>query len=113
MSNSWQHLTAEEFFSQNNWTGKSLTTADKVIQEIPWLCQKIEEFFSQSNWQGEILAEVSRSEFSLTLSVAGFFQLFAWESGSEIASLPKLEPLPEFETLPDDELKLDDFGSLF
>lgn len=113
MSNSWQHRSVEEFFSQSNWTGKSLTTADKVLQEVPWLCQKIEEFFSQSNWQGEILSEVSKSEFSLTLSVAGFFQLFAWESGSEIASLPKLEPLPEFEALADDELKLDDFGSLF
>ena len=113
MSNSWQHFSVEEFFSQNNWSGTVQTDADNVLQEIPWLCQKIEEFYGHSNWQGEILSEISQPKISLTLSVAGFMQLFAWESDSQSAFIPKLAPLPEWNSAPNDELNIDDFGNLF
>ena len=112
MSNSWQHSSVEDFFNSYNWRGNQ-TTADKVLQEIPWLCQKIEDFFSRSNWQGGILSEIGKSEFSMTLSVAGFFQFFAWESNSNPTFISKLKPMSELNVSPDNELKIDDFGSLF
>lgn len=113
MSNSWQHFSVEEFFSQNNWSGVISTKGNDVLQDIPWLCQKIEDFFSNSNWQGGIFSEIRQTDFSLTLSVEGFFQLFPWESGSKIAHISNLEPLPEFNLSSNDELTLDNFGNLF
>ncbi len=112
MNNSWQHFSVEDFFSQNNWSGTS-QDSDRVLQEIPWLCQKIEDFFSHSNWQGKILSQMGQAEFSLTLSVAGFFQFFDWESDAQSGFITKLEPLPKRNAAPNDEFKLDDFGNLF
>ena len=113
MSDSWQHLSVEAFFSQNNWSKKTQIDANKVLQEIPWLCQKIEDFFSRNNWQGKLISELNKPEFSSTLSVAEFFQFFPWELNSPIASVPKLEATWESDSMGDDELKLEDFGNLF
>ena len=116
MSNSWQQFTVEEFFSQNNWSGTSTKESDRLLQEIPWLCQKIEDFFSHSNWQGEIIAELSKADFSLTLSVEGFFQLFAWDMEARETVISQLSPLSEANSSfddEDDELDLDNFRNLF
>ncbi len=111
----WQHFSVQEFCNQGNWSGKVQVDTNDIFQEVSWLCQKIEEFFSYSNWKGEVLSEISRPVFSLNLTVASFFQLFPWESESEISSLPKLklEPIPESDSPPSDELKLDNFTNLF
>ncbi len=118
MSSSWQHFSVEEFCNQSNWSGKAqVVTVDTndIFQEVSWLCQKIEDFFSYSNWKGELMSEISRPVFSLNLTVASFFQLFPWESDSEIAPLPKLklELIPELDSPPSDELRLDNFTNLF
>ena len=118
MSSSWQHFSVQEFCNLSNWSGKALVgTVDTndIFQEVPWLCQKIEDFFNHSNWKGELMSEISRPVFSLTLTVASFFQLFPWEANSEIAPLPKLklEPIPESDSPPSDELRLDNFTNLF
>ena len=109
----WQHFSVEEFFSQNNWSGKAQENGDLVIQEIPWLCQKIEEFLSQSNWQGELIAELNNPEFSMTLSVNEFFIFFDWESNYKIAFQPESETIWESYSVSEDELKVDNFGDLF
>lgn len=113
MSNSWQQFTVEEFFSQSNWSGASTKESDRLLQEIPWLCQKIEDFFSHSNWQGEIMTELSKADFSLTLSVAGFFQFFGWDAKSEAAVIPQSPSLSEANSTFDNELDLDNFRNLF
>ena len=113
----WQ-LSVQEFCDRGNWAGKpqaDTVDTNDIFQEVSWLCQKIEEFFSHSNWKGEVLSEISRPVFSLNLTVASFFQLFPWESESEIAPLPKLklESIPESDSPPSNELRLDNFTNLF
>ena len=116
MSSLWQHFSVQEFCNQGNWSGKpQVDTVDTndIFQEVSWLCQKIEDFFSHSNWKGELISEISRPAFSLTLTVASFFQLFPWESESKISPSLKLEPVPESDSFPSDELRLDNFTNLF
>lgn len=112
MSSSWQHISVKDFFSQNNWSGKSNVSADNSLQEISWLCQRIEDFFSHSNWQGGIMEQIKSPDFSLTLNVTEFLQLFAWEIKPSIASLPELEINSE-SSISNDELRLDNYTNLF
>jgi hypothetical protein len=116
MSNSspWQQFSVEEFFKQSNWSGKGELNSAGILSEVSWLCQKIEDFFGRSNWSGELLSEIARPAFSLTLTVEGFFQIFAWEASAKIAPLPKLQHATELNSgLNADELRLDDFTDLF
>lgn len=116
MSNSfpWQQFSVEDFFKQNNWSGQGQLNSIDILPEVFWLCQKIEDFFSSSNWSGELLSEIGRPAFSLTLTVEGFFQIFAWESNAKIAPLPKLQNTTQLNSsLNADELRLDDFTDLF
>ena len=113
-SSSWKYFSVQKFFSQSNWEGSHQNKDhDKMFQEISWLCLKIEEFFSHSNWQGKLLTEISRSPFSLTLTVNEFFQCFAWDVNPEFTALPESKISPKPESLPNNYIELNDFRDLF
>ncbi len=113
-SYSWQRFSVQKFFNQSNWEGAQQTKdLDEMFQEISWLCLKIEDFFNHSNWQGELRAKVSRSSFSLTLSVNEFWQCFNWEENPQIAALPELKSAPKSDSFADNNITLEDLSDLF
>ena len=110
---SFANQTVQDFFQEGNWQGLKLIQNDLEIPLIPsnlkevsvdcHLGLTVEEYFSLNNWQGLVttreienyqISEVSASEpvFSLTISVAEFFQRMVWQKQTKkevkIASPP-------------------------
>lgn len=123
--------TVEDFFQRANWQG--LKQVDAIAEETPSqvvtrqeilkpeLNFTVERFFALNNWTGKIQAySQSREEetelteleqgtykpiYSLTMTVAEFFQRMVWRGQGKprnlnIASIPAMDqsPIPEPET---------------
>ena len=96
---SFANQTVQDFFQEANWQGLKLIQNDQEtntissnLREISVDCHlglTVEEYFSLNNWHGiatkeiyhEQNSQVSESEpvFSLTISVAEFFQRMVWQ----------------------------------
>lgn len=135
---SWKCLTVEDFFTQNNWSGRpkelnfqavidlaSLGIEDLVIAEdeesnltkLPEITpDNISQFSTKtvpnSLSPSVIPTPVKASGFSLILSVKDFCEAIEWEGQPEIAVLPQIKSKKPISELTD-EFTLDDLSDLF
>jgi hypothetical protein len=102
MSDRWQRLSLEEFFSHANWQGVvgqqiSLPSEIQSKSLSSWQGWTVEEFFRSANWQGQALTnetiQTNSITFSLTLPVEQLFRCFVWEEKLTIAPLPEKQEI--------------------
>ncbi len=121
----WDASVAD-FFGSSNWQGlsfkpKSSGTTNLLYEAIEnWQCVSTREFFNFVNWDGRPTS-TNRSDrqqvaFSLTLSVADFFQCFAWErtranSNSNQPATPITEEINP--SAPTKQITINDLSQLF
>ncbi|AFZ37120.1 hypothetical protein Sta7437_3622 [Stanieria cyanosphaera PCC 7437] len=100
MSDRWQILSLEEFFSYANWQGvvrQKVSSSSEIESQLfsNWQILSLEEFFSHANWQGKALTnetnQTTKVDFSLTLPVEQLFGYFDWEGKPKIAAFSPLK----------------------
>jgi hypothetical protein len=130
---SWQCLTVEDFFRQNNWSGRlkelvfepvldtssldMASTLEPSLSNLPTIntnpteaVQTTSETSSQKSFSAQ--KQVKSSVFSLTLSVQDFWEMMEWEGQPAIALLPEVKP-KKGNSESSDEITLDDLFDLF
>ncbi|GEM_PF-6229757 len=135
---SWKCLTVEDFFTENNWSGRpkelnfqavidlaSLGMEDRDIlgdnelnvTNLPPIKQEnrgqIPTKTGQESLSPSVIpTSVKASGFSLTLSVKDFCEAIEWEGPPAIAVLPQIKGKKSISELTD-EFTLDDLSDLF
>lgn len=127
---SWECLTVEDFFRQNNWSGRLQELVFEPVFDSSVLekTRKIEPSLSHlptiAPERDQVTTtqpvrktpaqskKVQPSVFSLTLSVQDFCSMIEWEAPPAIAVLPEIKVKPVISENVD-EITLDDLSDLF
>jgi hypothetical protein len=122
MSDRWQRLSLEEFFSHANWQGVvgqqiSLPSEIQSKSLSSWQGWTVEEFFRSANWQGKALTnetiQTNSITFSLTLPVEQLFRCFVWEEKLTIAPLPEKQEIAKQKSDFTQQINLTNLTDLF
>jgi hypothetical protein len=122
MSDRWQCLTLQEFFSSANWQGtlqQQFASQSQVEAEslLSWQSLTVETFFRRNNWQGQAIKVLTQEpqpiNFSPTLPVQEFFSYFIWEKKPEVAAIQQLKPLVEELRTSTQNLSINNLTDLF
>jgi hypothetical protein len=118
----WPGLSVDQFFGEGNWSGlvRAIPTAPSEAQSgnLPiaadWQSQPVQAFFDNVNWSGQLRPIYDQAEaapqLSMTMPVAEFFGLIAWDMKPAIAALPVTPAAP---VAPSREITLSDLSDLF
>jgi hypothetical protein len=127
---SWECLTVEDFFRQNNWNGRlqelvfepvldrlaleRSTSVEPSLSHLPTIAPDRDQLKTTPTVTKTTTKskKVQPSVFSLTLSVQDFFTMIEWEAPPAIAVLPEIKAKPA-SSENHDEITLDDLSDLF